>query len=65
MLDDCFEIELNITKITKVIFMADSQLLVIYVPHRYLLLQVEMSKDVTVVKSGNLLGLTEEVKRID
>lgn len=45
--------------------MGDSQLLVLSVPHRYLLLQVEMSKDVTVIKSGNLVGLAEDVKRID
>lgn len=65
MLDDCFEVELNITKITEVIFMSDSQLLVIYVPHRYMLLQVDMTKEMGVVKCGNFMGLAEDVKRID
>lgn len=37
--------------------MEDSQLLVIFVPHKYMLLQVEMSKDVSVIKSGKLIGL--------
>lgn len=65
MLDDCFEIELNIAKITEIIFMADSQLLVIYVPHKYMLMQIEMNKEMTVVKRGNLMGLAEGIKRID
>lgn len=45
--------------------MADSQLLVVYVPHKYVLLQVEISKEIHVVKSGNFMGLAEDIKRID
>jgi hypothetical protein len=57
-------VELPIRKISEVIFVSASQLLVLHAPYQYSLFHVLDRYEMKLLKKGRLPGLVEKVKKI-